>query len=1179
MSLRLRMSNDYRSLTFAALIAGLTVLSAPAQTTISTGSIQGTVTDQSGAVLAGASVIVTNRGTGQTTSVTTTSSGTYSSGALVPGDYKVRIAAKGFKTVEGQITVQVGVTSSGNFKLDVGDEAQVVEVRASGVQVNTEQATVQGVLTATQIENLPINGRNFLDLAQLEPGVQIQDGGTFDPTKDGFSSISFGGRFGRTARIEVDGVDISDETVGTTTQNIPQGAIQEFQTGQSLLDLSTELTSSGSVNVVTKSGTNNLHGEGFYFFRDQSVDANLPGASDNPFQRNQFGGNLGGPIIKDKVFFFIDGERNKQDLLNPVINSSPFQALSGSFNSPFRETEALGKLDWNIGNGYKMFYRFSFDQNKSVLPTVANSFQPFANASYAPVHAVGLDFNTGNYTYSIRFEYMKFRNGIKDAVTGTTIFNPFPGIELAIGEDPTCLTAGVDQLCTGPNVLAPQQTIQSNHQIKYDGSRVYKSHIFRYGASLNHLQGGGFASFFGLAPAVGSSPADCTGSVGGAIGCVPSDPATYPVMDVLMGNGQGFPSEKPAFGFPAGGLGPDNRLAWYVGDAWKVKPNLTVNYGVRYVRDSGRTDSDLAAIPELDQFGPGLGNRVRQPNSNFAPQLGITWDPHASGKTAIRAGIGLYYENSLWNNNLFDRPGRLQQGLFFGVQGGCSGGSAPPGGIVTLPGGQTQDWSTICGQPVGSVAGQIAAFQQQYQAAVLAAGPATNEAFIGSTLTDSQNGTGTNLLAPNYRTPRSVQMNLGIQHEMGRGLVLTIDYLRNVATHNLLSVDTNHVGAARTLDAAAATTAIANTNSQFTDPSTNASCGTLALSAGINCAIAGGATIADYAANGLDSGDNVCFGFPCPGLAAFPGENKNLGSNQMLFPIGRSVYNALQFSLRQDVHNPFRGIGSMNLQVSYALSRYVATAQDSDFVNYASDNDQPLRFIGPNGLDRRHQFSFGSVMDVPKNFRVSFIGHFYSPLPLTLQLNPPGVGGIFVTDWTGDGTGDGSLVSSNSAGDILPGTNIGSFGRSVTASNINTKISAFNTSFAGQATPAGQALINAGLFNLSQLTSLGGVMQPITPAPSNQTNMGWLKDFDLTLSWAHKFAERVEVRPGVSFFNLFNYANFDGPNNPLSGFLNSPGAANTTAGSQPNDKRLGLGSGVFSVGAPRVAEFTLKLTF
>src|SRR2546425_3664474 len=273
-----------------------------AQTTISTGSIQGLVIDPSNAIVSGAKVTIRNQGTGQVLTTTTNSAGTYTSGALIPGDYVVRVDQSCFKSVELPIKVEVGVTAPGSLKLQVGNTKELVEVAATELHVNTEQATVQGVLNADQIDNLPINGRNFLDLAQLEPGVQIQDGGNFDPTKNGFSSISFGGRFGRTARIEVDGVDISDETVGTTTQNVPQSAIQEFQTGESMLDLSTELTSSGSVNVVTKSGTNSLHGEGFYFFRDQSLDANLPAASHNPFQRNQFGGGLGGPIIKDKLF-------------------------------------------------------------------------------------------------------------------------------------------------------------------------------------------------------------------------------------------------------------------------------------------------------------------------------------------------------------------------------------------------------------------------------------------------------------------------------------------------------------------------------------------------------------------------------------------------------------------------------------------------------------------------------------------------------------------------------------------------------------------------------------------------------------------------------------------------------------------------------------------------------------
>ena len=412
-----RMFPRYTSLALSLLVLLLSSVAVLAQTTISTGSIQGTITDPSGAVVSGAKVTIRNRGTDQNSITATNSSGTYASGALTPGNYVVRIEASGFRTVEIPVTVQVNTTLNASTKLTLGESAQVVEVQASEVAVNTEQATVQGVLTSQQIENLPINGRNFLDLAQLEPGVQIQDGGTFDPTKNGFSSVSFGGRFGRTARIEVDGIDISDETVGTTTQNLPLGSIQESSLQQSSLDLSTELTSSGSVNVTTKSGTNGLHGDAFYYFRDQSLNAALPGDSTNPFQRNQFGGSLGGPIIKDKLFFFFDAERNKQDLIDPVLPGGAFESLTGNFTSPFRETQTVGRLDLQTGR-FKLFYRFSFDQNRSVLPFIPNSFQPFANVNHARDHVAGVDFNTGNFTHSIRFGYTKFQNGITDAVTG-----------------------------------------------------------------------------------------------------------------------------------------------------------------------------------------------------------------------------------------------------------------------------------------------------------------------------------------------------------------------------------------------------------------------------------------------------------------------------------------------------------------------------------------------------------------------------------------------------------------------------------------------------------------------------------------------------------------------------------------------------------------------------------------
>jgi hypothetical protein len=1167
------------------LWAFFATLSSFAQTTISTGSIQGLVTDPSGAVVGGATVSIRNKGTGRVITTHTTSAGAFASGALTPGDYILRVEAPGFKSSETAITVQVGVTANGDIKMQVGQATQVVEVQGTQIAVNTQQATVQGVLTTEQIENLPINGRNFLDLAQLEPGVQIQDGGNFDPTKNGFSSISFGGRFGRTARIEVDGLDISDETVGTTTQNVPEGAIQEFQIQQSSLDLSTELTSSGSVNVTTKSGTNAFHGEAYEFFRDQSLDANLPGASDSPFQRDQFGGSLGGPIIKDKLFFFADAERTKQDLLNPVLSGGNFTATTGSYSSPFREAEAVGRLDWQINNNYKFFYRFSYDENKDVLAILPNTFQPFANRNYTPVHALGLDFNTGSYTHSIRFGYTKFRNAIVDATLGTGIYDPLPNIELAIGNDPDCITTGADFYCSGPSFLAPQQTYQSDHQIKYDGSRAIGAHILRYGGGLNHIFGGGFASFLALAPAVGAGASTCgSGTLCASLPGGAGNPLNYPANSVQLGNGQGYDSEIPAFGFPAGGSGPDNRLSFYFGDAWKAKPNLTITYGLRYVRDTGRTDSDLASIPALAQFDnfvySGLQNRVHQPNLNFAPQLGIAWDPSSKGKTVVRGGIGLFYENSIWNNIEFDRPARLQTGLFLANPTVCSNGT--PNTSFILPNGQVPNLS-FCGETISQAAPAIEALQAQYQAATAAVGSsAPNPSFIGTALADGEDATGTALLAPNYVSPRSLQMNIGIQHEIRPGMVFTVDYLRNIETHTLLGIDTNRVGDAAFFNLANATAAISATNQQF-------GCGTGFDEGSSQCAINAGATISSYASNGLDSGYSLCSGSPCP-AAAFPGincpnANQCVGANQMLFPIGYAKNTALQISMKQNLQHPFPGVSNFDMQVSYQLQRYVAAAQDNDFINIATDFNNPQHFLGPNGLDRKNQISFGGSMDLPEHFRLGFIGHFYSPLPLTLELSPSGnPGGIFVTDVTGDGTGDGSFASNGSIGDVLPGTNVGSFGHGINPSNINNVISTYNTNDAGRPTPAGGVLLENKLFTLAQLQALGGVQQAIQPAPEDEAEMGWLRAVDVSLNWVYKFRETFQIQPGVSFFNVMNLANFDGPANPLSGALSpygSPveGTVNGTPGQQPSSNRLGLGSGVFALGSPRVIEFSLKLSF
>ena len=291
----------------------------------------------------------------------------------------MQVSAKGFSSLSELVNVQVVNTATFNATLQIGQENQVIEVQAGTEEVNTEQASVQGVLSRQQIEDLPVNGRNFLDLAQLEPGVQIQDGTNFDPTKVGFSSISFGGRFGRSARIEADGVDVSDETVGTTTQDIPASAIAEFQISQSKLDLSNDLTSSGAVNVTTRSGTNSYHGQAYGQFRDHSAIAAAlptpPGLGAPGFERSQYGGNLGGKIMRDKMFFFADGERTLNNLQSPVSLPAPFSADSGFFNAPFRESELLGRLDYQLTKNVKLFYRFDYFANLTDATYFASSFQ------------------------------------------------------------------------------------------------------------------------------------------------------------------------------------------------------------------------------------------------------------------------------------------------------------------------------------------------------------------------------------------------------------------------------------------------------------------------------------------------------------------------------------------------------------------------------------------------------------------------------------------------------------------------------------------------------------------------------------------------------------------------------------------------------------------------------------
>ena len=623
--------------------------------------------------------------------------------------------------------------------------------------------------------------------------------------------------------------------------------------------------------------------------------------------------------------------------------------------------------------------------------------------------------------------------------------------------------------------------------------------------------------------------------------------------------------------------------------------NFTVNLGLRYVRDTGRTDSDLPGLSFLNNLlpnYPNLGAPIPNPNLNFGPSLGIAWDPWKTGKNAIRAGIGLYYENVIFNNVLFDRPLRLQNGAFLQSPAVCSNGTALP-----IPGVNLSATSAQCGTPgapitIGAAGAAIATLQSQYQALspfnVSNPNPNYLQNFLGAA--NFPNG----LFAPNYKTPRSTQINVGIQHEFAPGIVGSVDYVRNVTTGLLLDVDQNHTGDTRFFSLGRAQMAVANTTAGF-------GCAGGYSAAAVNCAIANGATMSSFASNGLDSQGDLGGPGPCAAIGgcAFGGLNPLQPAMPFLTPSGISKYNAVQMKLTYQKSNPFKGLRSINAQISYAYSSFKNSGggagisgvpgavgnSDQDFIVPALDNADPNKYFGPSLLDRPQQFSFGIIGSLPWNFQASFIGHFDSSLPLPMIVTGTGAGAIFQTDFNGDGT----------VQDPLPGSVNGSFGRYVNAGTLNQVLQYYNNNYGNQPTPAGAVLVNNGLFTVAQLQQLGGVAPCVQgmginspncrlqPAPLGQQNLGSLRSFDLKLNWNYKVELKshiIQFQPGIGFYNLFNFSNFDLPPNTLTGALTgSAGTINGTTAPDRITNRVGAGTGVFNLGAPRAMEFGMRISF
>ncbi|MEP6848373.1 MAG: carboxypeptidase-like regulatory domain-containing protein, partial [Acidobacteriota bacterium] len=355
-----------RNCVFCALAFLLFSLSAAAQQP--SGSLNGTVVDPNGAVIPGSSVTAINKATNASRTALTNQEGQYTIANLPVGTYEMSFTANGFKKlVVASVVVSVGQSVTINGPMQVGDLVTTVDGPDSilSAMVDSESSKVDAVINNKTIDNLPLNGRNFLELALLTPGNTLAP--NFDPTKTNTVVISSAGQVGRGGNVMIDGTDNNDDVVGGALINVSQDAVQEFQVATNRFSAEFGRSASSVINVVTKSGTNATHGSASFFERDrrlQELPATLsPSVDTLPFGRQQYSFTLGGPIKKDKVFGFSAAEYRDQDgaVVVGVRNTANRTITNGFAPAPLRDLLLNSRIDINASDKDSLNFRYSFE--------------------------------------------------------------------------------------------------------------------------------------------------------------------------------------------------------------------------------------------------------------------------------------------------------------------------------------------------------------------------------------------------------------------------------------------------------------------------------------------------------------------------------------------------------------------------------------------------------------------------------------------------------------------------------------------------------------------------------------------------------------------------------------------------------------------------------------------------
>jgi hypothetical protein len=732
-----------------------------------TGRILGTVTDSTGASLKGATITVTDVARGVSRTLTTDDAGAYAVPNLSPGTYNVKAEAKGFGAIERQnVVIEVAKDALIDFSLQPGNVSEAVVVNEEVPLLNTTSATLGGTLSNKEINDLPLNGRNYENLLQLRPGVVRYPGG-------GFSTTSTNGLRAEDNSYLVDGLFNSEPFSGQSIINgagiagdsatiLPVDSIQEFNL---LMSPPAEYgwKPGAVVNVALKSGTNGLHGTAYAFGRDTPFDArnyfNPVGTTKQPRNLEQFGGTVGGPIIKDRLFFFggyegqrysvgnigqiqtpttvslggdpanslIDAITALQALKIPVSSASlqiggctlgppvscngtgfptndgtnPAGPTALNFGLPntVSSDNAIGKVDYHLSDRHVISGRYFFGNNSGTVSDAGQLQPQWLTQIHTRAQVFGVNWTSvinSRWVNEARFGYNRLYQP-----TFTADHNK-PATDYGLDTGVTNpLYGGLPRINIAPFYIFPQELGGFNWpKVQGPDTRYQIVDHISYTRGKHVFKFGGEVHHDGFSG----------GAYGGARGRIKFG---FGVNDVFPG---ATSLEDYFAGVPDKGsllIGDPTRnihnwgYAFFLQDDWRIAKTVTLNLGLRYelntvIKDNHNLLGNFSSTAGLQQVGQGISSPYNGDHNNFAPRIGVAWDVNGSGKTVVRAGFGIVDETLNWeaylalNNSL--GLATIPTGAIINGSGGTAGGTIAVG-TVNYPGSSLNWDPTVTGVP------------------------------------------------------------------------------------------------------------------------------------------------------------------------------------------------------------------------------------------------------------------------------------------------------------------------------------------------------------------------------------------------------------------------------------------------------------------------------------------------